>query len=79
MSTDVQKLKVILYYVVLACIIYFILLLVHWLVSSPGAQWGGEKVPGTHCLCMCLISQISGGIILYFSNLPCYVDIIIIN
>ena len=46
------------------------------IASYPGAQGGGERAPGTHCLCMRLISQISGKIV-YFSNLPCYVDVII--
>ena len=46
------------------------------LASYPGAQGGGERAPGTHCLRMRLISQISGKIV-YFSNLPCYVDVII--
>ena len=46
------------------------------LASYPGAQWGGERAPGTHRLRMRLISQISGKIV-YFSNLPCYVDVII--
>ena len=45
------------------------------LASYPGAQ-GGERAPGTHCMRMRLISQISGKIV-YFSNLPCYVDVII--
>ena len=44
--------------------------------SYPGAQGGEERAPGTHCLRMRLISQISGKIV-YFSYLPCYVDIII--
>ena len=47
-----------------------------YLASYPGAQGGGERAPGTHCLRMRLISQISGKIV-YFSNLPCYVDVII--
>ena len=39
------------------------------LASYPAAQEGGERAPGTHCLHMHLISQISGKIV-YFSNLP---------
>ena len=41
--------------------------------SYPGVR-GGEGTPGTHCLRMRLISQISGKIG-YFSNLPCHVDV----
>ena len=44
--------------------------------SYPGVQGRGKRAPGTHCLHMCLISQISGKIV-YFSNLLCYVDVII--
>ena len=44
--------------------------------SYPGAQGGGERAPGSHCLHMRLISQISEKIV-YFSNLLCYVDVII--
>ena len=40
------------------------------LASYPGAQGGGERASGTHCLRMRLISQISGKIV-YLSNLPC--------
>ena len=45
------------------------------IASYPGAQGGGERAPGTHCLRMRLISQTTGKIV-YFSNLPCYVDVI---
>ena len=34
------------------------------------------RASGTHCLRMRLISQVSGKIV-YFSNLPCYIDVII--
>ena len=45
------------------------------LALYPGAQGGGERASGTHCLRMRLISQVSGKIV-YFSNLPCYIDVI---
>ena len=48
------------------------------LVPRRSGRGGGERAPGTHCLHMRLISQISGEIV-YFSNLPCYVDVIILK
>ena len=44
--------------------------------SGGGGGGGGERAPGTHRLRMRLISQISGKLV-YFSNLPCYIDVII--